>query len=63
MSVFLLSLRIFVPVIRQMRHDVVRQGMVPCLCAALCVHYIPHVTQLMQQVIAFDLGGKSAIEE
>ena len=61
--IVLFLFRILVPVIHQMRHDVVRQGAVPCLGAALGVHCIVHVTQLMQQVIPFDLGDKSAFEE
>jgi len=50
MGLFLL--RILVPVIHQMCHDVVRQGAVPCLGAALGVHGVGSVAELVQQVIS-----------
>ena len=49
----LLLLRVLIPMIHQMRHDVVRQGAVPCLGAALGVHGVLGVAELVEQVEGF----------
>ena len=46
-----------------MRHDVVRQGAVPCLGAVLGVHAVLRVAELVQQVEGFDTGDELAFEE
>ena len=46
-----------------MRHDVVRQGTVPGLGAALGVHGVLRVTELVEQVEGFDAGDEFALEE
>ena len=46
-----------------MRHDVVRQGAVPRFSAALGVHGILGVAELVQQVEGFDAGDELALEE
>jgi len=38
-----------VPVVHQMRHDVVRKGAIPCLGAALGVDGVLRVAELMEQ--------------
>ncbi len=55
--------RILIPMIYQMRHDVVRQGAVPCLGATLGVHGVLGVAELVQQVEGFDAGDELALEE
>ena len=60
---YLLLLRILIPVIHQMRHDIVRQGAVPCLGATLGVHAVLRVAELVEQVEGFDAGDKFALEE
>ena len=46
-----------------MRHDVVREGAVPCLGATLGVHGVLGVAELMQQVEGFDASDELALEE
>ena len=46
-----------------MRHDVVRQGAVPGLGAALGVHGVLGGGKLMEQVEGFDAGDELALEE
>ena len=46
-----------------MRHDVVRQGTVPCLGAALSVHGVLRVAELVEQVEGFDAGDELALKE
>ena len=46
-----------------MRHDIVRQGAVPCLGATLGVHGVLGVAELVQQVEGFNAGDKFALEE
>ena len=46
-----------------MQHDVVREGAVPGLGAALGVHGVLGVAELMQQVEGFDAGDELALEE
>ena len=60
---YLLLLRILIPVIHQMQHDVVWEGAVPCFGAALGVHGVLGVAELMQQVEGFDAGDELALEE
>ena len=52
-----------VPVIHQMRHDVVRQGAVPRFGAALGVDAVLRVGELVEQVEGFDAGDELALEE
>ena len=59
----LLFLRILVPVIHQMQHDVVWQGAVPRFGAALGVHGVLGVAELVQKVEGFDAGDELALEE
>ena len=49
--------------IYQMRHNVVRQGAVPCLGAALGIDGVLRVAELVQQVEGFDAGDELALEE
>ena len=60
---YLLLLRILVPVIYQMRHNVVREGAVPCLGATLGVDAVLRVAELVEQVEGFDAGDELALEE
>ena len=46
-----------------MRHDVVREGAVPRFGAALGVHGVLGVAELVQQVEGFDAGDELALEE
>ena len=46
-----------------MRHDVVRQGAVPRFGAALGVHGVLGVAELVEQVEGFDAGDELALEE
>ncbi len=46
-----------------MRHDVVRQGAVPCLGAALSVDAVLRVAELVEEVEGFDAGDELALEE
>ena len=46
-----------------MHHDVVRQGAVPGLGAALGVHGILRVAELVQQVEGFNASDELAFEE
>ena len=55
--------RVLIPVIHQMRHDVVRQGAVPGFGAALGVHGVLGGGKLMEQVEGFDAGNELALEE
>ena len=59
----LLFLRVLIPVVHQMRHDVVRQGAVPCFGAALGVDGVLGVAELVQQVEGFDASDELALEE
>lgn len=59
----LLLFRILIPMIYQMRHDVVRQGAVPRLGAALRVHGVLGVAELVELVEGFDAGDELALEE
>ena len=60
---YLLLLRILVPMIYQMHHDIVRQGAVPCLGTTLGVHGILRVAELVEQIEGFNAGDKFALEE
>ena len=51
------------PVIYQMQHDVVREGAVPRFGAALGVHGVLGVAELVEQVEGFDAGDELALEE
>lgn len=62
-SVSLFLLRILVPVIHQMRHDIMRQGAVPSLRSALGVDLVLRRGELVQQVEGFEAGDKLALEE
>ena len=55
--------RVLIPVIHKMRYDVVREGAVPCLGAALGVHGVLRIAELVQQVEGFDAGDELALEE
>ena len=46
-----------------MRHDVVREGAVPGLGAALGVDGVLGVAELVEQVEGFDAGDELALEE
>ena len=46
-------LRVLIPVIHQIQHDVVREGAVPGFGAALGVHGVLGGGKLVQQVVAF----------
>ena len=46
-----------------MRHDVVREGAVPCLGATLGVDSVLRVAELVEQVEGFDAGDELALEE
>ena len=43
-----------------MRHDIVRQGAVPCLGAALGIDGVLRIAELVQQVEGFDAGDEFA---
>ena len=49
--------------IHQMHHDVVRQGAVPRLSAALGIDGVLRVAELVEQVEGFDAGDELALEE
>ena len=49
--------------IHKMRHDVVREGAVPCFGAALSVHAVLGVAELVEQVEGFDASDELALEE
>ena len=46
-----------------MQHDVVREGVVPRFGAALGVHGVLGVAELVEQVEGFDAGDELALEE
>lgn len=46
-----------------MRHNVVREGAVPCLGAALGVHGVLSGGKLVQEVEGFNAGDELALEE
>ena len=46
-----------------MRHDVVREGAVPGFGAALSVHAVLGVAELVEQVEGFDASDELALEE
>lgn len=56
-------LRILVPVIHQMRHDIMWQGAVPSLRSALGVDLVLRRGELVQQVEGFEAGDKLALEK
>ena len=58
-----LLLRIFVEVIHQMQHDVVRQGAIPSHGATLSIDLVVGVGKLMQQVEDFETGDEFTFEE
>ena len=56
-------LRILIPVVHQMQHDIVREGAVPRFGAALGIDGVLGGGKLVEDVEGFDAGDELAFEE